>query len=43
MQFVERLDEIPGQVGVTNMWAQNCIDWRAYQTAFKPLEIDSGI
>jgi hypothetical protein len=43
MQFVERLDEIPGKVGVTNAWAQNCLDWRQYQTTYKPLEIDSGI
>jgi hypothetical protein len=43
MQFVERLDEIPGNVGVTKIWEQNCIDWRTYQSTFKPLEIDSGI
>ena len=43
MQFAERLDEIPGTVGVTDQWNQNCIDWRNYQSTFKPELIDSGI
>jgi FtsP/CotA-like multicopper oxidase with cupredoxin domain len=43
MQFVERLDEIPGKVGVTDQWTGNCAAWENYQTTFKPFQEDSGI
>lgn len=43
MQFVERLDEIPGKVGVTEQWERNCRDWRVYQDRIKPEQSDSGV
>jgi hypothetical protein len=43
MQFVERIDEIPGNVGVTKQWEKNCAAWMAYQTKVKPEQDDSGI
>jgi hypothetical protein len=43
MQFVERLHDIPGNVGVTSQWNNNCATWQNYQATYKPLEIDSGI
>jgi len=43
MQFVERIDEIPGHVGVTPAWEQNCKAWKNYQTAVKPEQDDSGL
>jgi hypothetical protein len=43
MQFVERLEEIPGNVGVNTQWTDNCASWKSYQDTVDPLEIDSGI
>jgi hypothetical protein len=43
LQFIERIDEIPGQVGVTNQWEQNCASWTNYQNTVHPLQDDSGI
>ena len=43
LQFVERLDEIPGNVGVTPDWESNCRAWDSYYNTFKPEEDDSGI
>lgn len=43
MQFVERIDEIPGNVGMTSAWTDNCKKWQAYQSSAKPLQEDSGI
>jgi hypothetical protein len=43
MQFVERLVDIPGHVGVTEQWEKNCISWRAYQDKIKPEQSDSGV
>jgi Multicopper oxidase len=43
MQFVERLNEIPGGVGVTSQWNQNCQAWQNYQSTYTPEQIDSGI
>jgi Multicopper oxidase len=43
MQFVERIQDIPGNVGVTSAWDDNCKSWQAYQLAEKPLQEDSGI
>lgn len=43
MQFVERINEIPGNVGVTQQWADNCDAWQTYQSAVNPLQDDSGI
>jgi FtsP/CotA-like multicopper oxidase with cupredoxin domain len=43
LEFVERIDEIPGNVGVTSQWQDNCDAWQSYQTAVNPLEDDSGI
>jgi hypothetical protein len=43
LQFVERIDEIPGNVGVTSQWTDNCAAWSTYQSTFHPLQDDSGI
>jgi hypothetical protein len=43
MQFVERIDEIPGKVGVTPAWEENCKAWTTYQNTIKPLQDDSGL
>ena len=43
MQFVERIDEIPGKVGVTSQWEETCEKWRTYQETFNPPEVDSGV
>jgi hypothetical protein len=43
MQFVERIDEIPGNVGVTSQWIDNCAAWQEYQSVYTPLQEDSGI
>jgi hypothetical protein len=43
LEFVERIDEIPGNVGVTPQWQDNCDAWQSYQTAVNPLQDDSGI
>jgi FtsP/CotA-like multicopper oxidase with cupredoxin domain len=43
MQFVERMDAIPGNVGVTEQWEKNCVAWNAYQNKVKPEQDDSGI
>jgi FtsP/CotA-like multicopper oxidase with cupredoxin domain len=42
-QFVERIDEIPGNVGVTSAWQQNCQNWDAYDIKKTPREDDSGL
>lgn len=43
MQFVERIDDIPGNVGITPEWEKNCQAWMNYQNAKKPEEDDSGV
>lgn len=43
LQFVERISEIPGNVGVTNAWAENCQAWNSYQLAIDPPRDDSGL
>ena len=43
LQFVERIDEIPGKVGVTRAWEENCKAWNNYFNAFKPSLDDSGV
>ena len=43
MEFVERIDEIPGNVGVTQQWQDTCQDWAAYQVAVNPPRDDSGV
>lgn len=43
MQFVENIDEIPGNVGLTSDWESNCQAWSSYQNAAKPDEDDSGV
>jgi len=43
MQFVERIDEIPGNVGVTSAWDDNCKAWNDYNNATPPEEDDSGV
>ena len=40
---MERLDDIPGNVGVTDAWEDNCEAWIAYDNKDKPEEDDSGI
>ena len=43
MQFVERIDEIPGNVGVTPQWEDNCAAWQAYELGDQPPQDDSGV
>jgi hypothetical protein len=43
MQFVERIDEIPGSVAITSEWDDNCKAWAAYQNGDDPDEDDSGV
>ena len=40
---MERIDEIPGNVGIRPEWEKNCEAWKNYQTAKDPEEIDSGV
>lgn len=43
IQFVERINEIPGNVGIRPKWEETCKAWNNYQTAKKPEEVDSGV
>lgn len=43
MQFVERIDEIPGNVGVTPQWEETCQKWNTYQTVNSIPRDDSGV
>jgi hypothetical protein len=43
LQFVERLGDIAGKVGVTQQWTNLCNSWNSYQTSSKPQQIDSGV
>ena len=43
MQFVERIDEISGNVGVTSDWDTLCQAWESYQIAQHPEQDDSGL
>lgn len=43
MQFVERIDEIPGNVGVTQQWYDTCASWQRYQDIVNPPRDDSGV
>lgn len=43
LQFVERIDDIPGNVGITPDWQTNCQAWNDYQSSKNPPEVDSGV
>jgi hypothetical protein len=43
MQFVERIDEIAGKVGVTPAWEENCKAWKSYEIASSTPRDDSGV
>jgi hypothetical protein len=43
VQFVERISEIPGNVGITSDWDTNCEAWNSYQVADHPEQDDSGL
>jgi len=43
VQFVERIEEIPGNVGVTPAWEQLCNAWDEYFNAVVPEQTDSGV
>jgi hypothetical protein len=43
MQFVERIDDIPGNVGVTQQWYDTCASWQKYQDIVNPPRDDSGV
>jgi len=43
VQFVERIDEISGNVGVTSDWSTLCEAWETYQIAQDPEQEDSGL
>jgi hypothetical protein len=42
MQFVERIEDIPGNVGIKPEWEKNCQEWKKYQTQKDPEQDDSG-
>ena len=43
MQFVERIDAIPGNVGVGQAWTDTCLAWKKYQDTVNPVRDDSGV
>jgi hypothetical protein len=43
VQFVERISEIPGNVGITPQWDANCDAWNTYQVTDHPEQDDSGL
>jgi hypothetical protein len=43
IQFVERINEIAGNVGVTSEWDNLCTAWEKYQLAQHPEQDDSGL
>jgi hypothetical protein len=43
MQFVERIDAIPGNVGVGWAWTDTCSVWKKYQDTVNPVRDDSGV
>jgi len=43
MQFVERIDDIPKNVGVTKAWYDLCDSWDAYQNSVNITRDDSGV
>ena len=43
MQFVERLDEIAGNVGVTPAWDDMCKAWSQFEIASAIPRDDSGV
>jgi len=43
MRFVENIDEIVGNVGITSDRDTNCQAWNSYENAAKPAEDDSGL
>jgi hypothetical protein len=43
LQFVERIDEIPNNVGVTQAFYDNCAVWDTYNTLYNPPRDDSGV
>jgi hypothetical protein len=43
MQFVERMSEIPGNVGVTPAWEQTCQAWNDFEIAAAVPRDDSGV
>jgi hypothetical protein len=43
LQFVERIDDIPGNVGVDDAWWDNCAVWDEYNALYNPPRDDSGV
>jgi hypothetical protein len=43
LQFVERIGEIPENVGVTQAFYDTCDAWDVYQNAAHPARDDSGV
>jgi hypothetical protein len=43
MQFVERYDDIAGNVGVTSQWQDMCQAWTQFETAEAIPRDDSGV
>jgi Multicopper oxidase len=43
MQFIERIDAIPGNVGVTQQWYDTCSAWTTWQNTYHPPMDDSGV
>jgi len=43
IQFVERINEIPGNVGITSDWNTLCEAWESYIVSQHPEQDDSGL
>ncbi|KAJ1552120.1 hypothetical protein HK405_012580, partial [Cladochytrium tenue] len=43
LEFLERIDEVPGKVGVDDAWAQTCDNWSSYAAADNVTRDDSGV
>jgi len=43
MQFVERIDAIPGNVGIEQARTDTCASWKQYQDMVNPIRDDSGV
>lgn len=43
IQFVERIADIKGNVGVTAEWNNTCVTWENYYVQQHPEQDDSGL
>ena len=40
---MERIDQIPGKVGVGKQWEETCVSWKKYEDTVHPPTDDSGV